>query len=224
MIPGAHDPALPAVVMATSGEVLTYGELDAAANRIARLLRSMGLQPGDHIALCLENSPRFFEVVWGAHYAGLLYTACTTRLTEEELAYVVDDCGAKVVVFSPRYAGLATAIDSATRRVERRLSAGGPIDGFEPIEELAAAFDGAPACSANRSDERSAVARAASGRRSRRTNIVGTICVAVTPRSAITSSACSASKRSMTTTAAPSCWNARQKRSGAAWYSGAGER
>ncbi len=104
----------------------------------------MGLQPGDHIALCLENSPRFFEVVWGAHYAGLLYTACSTRLTEDELAYVVDDCGAKVVVFSPRYAELATAITDATPRVARRLSAGGPIDGFEPIEDLAAAFDASP--------------------------------------------------------------------------------
>jgi acyl-CoA synthetase (AMP-forming)/AMP-acid ligase II len=144
MIPGAHDPALPAVVMATSGEVLTYGELDAAANRIARLLRSIGLQPGDHIALCLENSPRFFEVVWGAHYAGLLYTACSTRLTEEELAYVVDDCGAKVVVFSPRYAELATAITDATPRVERRLSAGGHVEGHERIEELAADLDSAP--------------------------------------------------------------------------------
>jgi len=144
MIPGVHDPALPAVVMATSGEVLTYGELDAAANRIARLLRSMGLQPGDHIALCLENSPRFFEVVWGAHYAGLLYTACSTRLTEEELAYVVDDCGAKVVVFSPRYAGPATSITDATPRVERRLSAGGHIDGHESIEELSGRLDPAP--------------------------------------------------------------------------------
>ncbi len=115
MIPGAHDPQRPAVVMAASGEVLTYGELDAAANRIARLLRSMGLEPGDHIALCLENSPRFFEVVWGAHYAGLLYTACSTRLTPDEFTYVVDDCGAKVVVVS-RSATASSPRRSATPR------------------------------------------------------------------------------------------------------------
>jgi len=66
MIPGAHDPRRTAVVMAASGETLTYGELDAAANRIARLFWSLGLEPGDHVALCLENSPRFFEVLWGA--------------------------------------------------------------------------------------------------------------------------------------------------------------
>jgi acyl-CoA synthetase (AMP-forming)/AMP-acid ligase II len=144
MIPGAHDPGRTAVVMAASGATLTYGELDAAANRIARMLRSMGLQPGDHLALCMENSPSYFEVVWGAHYAGLLYTACSTRLTAEELQYVVDDCGARVVVMSPRCAELAEAIGDATPRVERRLSAGGPIEGFEPIEDLTEGLDAAP--------------------------------------------------------------------------------
>ena len=63
MIPGAHDPDRLAVVMAGSGETLTYGELDATANRIARLLRSMELRPGDHLALCLENSPDRKSVV-----------------------------------------------------------------------------------------------------------------------------------------------------------------
>ena len=144
MFPGAHDPDRLAVVMAASGETRTYGQLDAAANRIARLLRSIGLQPGDHLALCLENGPAFFELVWGAHYAGLLYTACSTRLTEDELAYIVDDCGAKVVVLSPSYAGLAGAVGAATPQVERRLSVGGAIDGWEALEDLVAGVDPAP--------------------------------------------------------------------------------
>src|SRR5262245_39964870 len=85
-----------ATVMARSGEVVTYTQLDAAANRLARVFHALGLRPGDHMAFCLENHPRFFEVAWGAHYAGLRYTAVSTRLTPTELAYIVDDSDAKV--------------------------------------------------------------------------------------------------------------------------------
>ena len=46
-----------------------------------QLLRAAGLRPGDHVAFCLENHPRYFEIVWGGHYAGLIYTACSSRLT-----------------------------------------------------------------------------------------------------------------------------------------------
>ena len=76
--------------MATSGEVVTYAELDAEANRLSHVFRSAGLQPGDHVAVCLENSARFFPVIWGAHYAGLYYTAMSSRLTTEEMAYIID--------------------------------------------------------------------------------------------------------------------------------------
>ena len=144
MIPGHHDPQRLAVLMAGSGERRTYGELDAAANRIARMLRAMGLDPGDHVALCLENCPEFFELVWGAHYAGLLYTACSTRLTGEELAHIVGDSGARVVVLSARLAQLADALGESAPRVERRLSSGGAIAGWEALETLAAGYDDRP--------------------------------------------------------------------------------
>ena len=64
----ATTPDKPAVVMAESGAVLTYGELEATSNRVARLLRSHGLKRGDHVAFLIENSPRYFEVVWAARH------------------------------------------------------------------------------------------------------------------------------------------------------------
>ena len=86
--------------MADTGAALTFGELDAGANRVSQLLRAAGLQPGDHVALCLENHPRFFEILWGCEYAGLIYTAASSRLTTEELAYIVNDCGARAFITS----------------------------------------------------------------------------------------------------------------------------
>jgi acyl-CoA synthetase (AMP-forming)/AMP-acid ligase II len=103
MYPGsfaATTPDKPAVIMAATGEVVTYAELDAEANRLSRVLRAAGLQPGDHVALCLENHPRFLSVIWGAHYAGLYYTAMSSRLTTEEMAYIIDDCGAQAFITS----------------------------------------------------------------------------------------------------------------------------
>ena len=102
MYPGAHPADRPAVTFAPSGTTLTYGALDAAANRVSRLLRAAGLRPGDHIALCVENSPEFYAIVWGAHYAGLIYTACSTSLTAEELSYIVADCAASAFFLSSR--------------------------------------------------------------------------------------------------------------------------
>src|SRR5271154_2090361 len=107
MIPGQFPADRVALTMEPSGDTRTFGELDAAANRVSRLLRAAGLQPGDHIALCLENTATFFEIAWGAHYAGLIYTPCSTSLTADELAYIVDDCDARVLFLSARFADRA---------------------------------------------------------------------------------------------------------------------
>ena len=106
------------------------------------MLRAAGLQPGDHIALCVENSPAFFAIAWGAHYAGLIYTPCSTSLTAEELSYIVTDCGASVFFLSHRFADRA-AEDRRRRRpgVELRIAVGGAIDGYEDYEALVAAHE-----------------------------------------------------------------------------------
>jgi long-chain acyl-CoA synthetase len=144
MIPGAHDPAKPAVIFGASGAVTTYGELDATANRVAGLLRDAGLEPGDHVALCVENTPAFFGLVWGMHYAGLIYTPCPTGLTSEELAYIVEDCGAKAAFFSARYAKAARDVSIAVPGVEQWFSVGGEIEGFDPYETAIAGLSPTP--------------------------------------------------------------------------------
>ena len=105
--PGAHAESRPDAIAyrmvgadGTPGAEVTYAELHERANRIAHLFRSLGLHPGDHVAFCLENHPWFLSLAWGAHYAGLYYTAISSRLTAEEIAYIVDDCGARVFITS----------------------------------------------------------------------------------------------------------------------------
>jgi acyl-CoA synthetase (AMP-forming)/AMP-acid ligase II len=101
---GAHAATTPdkaAVVMAESGETLSYREVDELANRASRLFRSLGLQVGDHIAICLENRPHYLPICIGAQYAGLYFTPISPRLQFDEVSYIFEDCGAQVFITSP---------------------------------------------------------------------------------------------------------------------------
>ena len=134
-------PDHPAVIMAESGRVQTFAELDSAANRLSQLLRASGLQPGDHIAICLENHPRYMEVLWGCEYAGLIYTAASSRLTTDELSYVINDCDARAFITSRYKAEQAAETLPLTPDVELRLMLDGTIEGYESFE---AAVDAQP--------------------------------------------------------------------------------
>jgi long-chain acyl-CoA synthetase len=108
-------PDHPAIIMAESGESRTYAELDAASNRLAHYLRALGLREGDHIALLMDNCPEFLEASWAAQRSGLYYTPLNWHLKESEIAYILDDCGARLLV-----------VDDAHGPVAARLAAGRP--------------------------------------------------------------------------------------------------
>ncbi len=142
MYPGEHAATHPdkvAYVMAGSGEAVTYAELDAQANRLANLLRGAGLQVGDHIALCIENHREFLAICWGAQYAGLYYTAISSRLTAEEVEYIVNDCEAKVFITSSYKRDVAEAVRDVMPNVSLRLMIDGTVDGYDAYEDLVAA-------------------------------------------------------------------------------------
>ncbi len=138
LVANSH-PERTAVVM-DDGETRTYAALSAACWRIAALFDGLGLRPGDHVALLMTNGPEMLEVLWGAHSAGLLYTACSTELTPGEVAFIVNDCDARVLITS---AGL-TDVSGSTPKVRHRFSVGGRIEGHEPLEEAVAKLPATP--------------------------------------------------------------------------------
>jgi len=77
---------------------LTWRDVDDRACRIARLLRDdLGLAPEDHAAVLMENRVEAVELVLGAMLAGIWLTPINHHLTAEEIAYILDDSGARVV-------------------------------------------------------------------------------------------------------------------------------
>ncbi|WGL54024.1 acyl-CoA synthetase [Nocardioides sp. BP30] len=129
----ARQPEKVAVVDA-SGTALTYGQLEARSNRIAHLLRRLGLSAGDHLAVLSENTVDLFPIVWAAQRTGLLYTLVNWHLTADEAAYIVENCDARVLIASGRLAELAARLPA----VERRLSFGAPVPGYDALEPLLA--------------------------------------------------------------------------------------
>ena len=109
MHPSVHakaHPDKPAIVMAASGEIVTYAQLDARSNQVAQLLRAHGIKTGDTVALCMENHPWFFCLTWGFQRAGVHYVCISSRLTAPELAYILEDSAAKLLFGSAYLAPL----------------------------------------------------------------------------------------------------------------------
>jgi long-chain acyl-CoA synthetase len=96
----ASQPDKPAIIMAPSGDVLTFGELDARSNQLAHRLRAEGLKIGDHYAIFMENHLRYVECEAAGERSGLYFTCINSYLTADEVAYIVNDCQAKVLISS----------------------------------------------------------------------------------------------------------------------------
>ena len=132
----ARDPDRPAVVDASTGAVVTYGQLEERSRAFAQVLRGWGLEPGDHLALALTNRTEFLEICWAAQRIGLYYTAVNTHLTDAEAHFIVADCGARVLLVDAELGDLATALRGGLPAVEHRVVVGGAMPGHTRYADL----------------------------------------------------------------------------------------
>ena len=106
----ASRPDHPAVIMSGSGKQMTYGEMDAAANRFAQLLRARGIGAGDAFAVLLENRIEYYTLIWGSQRAGTMLVPISSRLTAPEAAYIIRDAEARLLITSGYFTGMLDAI------------------------------------------------------------------------------------------------------------------
>ncbi|HEX2590157.1 MAG TPA: AMP-binding protein [Rhizomicrobium sp.] len=118
----------------------TWAELNANANRLARVLRAAGLQPGDGIALCCSNRVEFMEALNASRRIGTRITPVNWHLTADEIAYILNDCEAKALIGETRLASVVEASKMASL-LRLKLSIGGDHDGFENYETAIAKMD-----------------------------------------------------------------------------------
>ncbi|TGD71906.1 acyl-CoA synthetase [Mangrovimicrobium sediminis] len=124
-----------AIVMGGSGEMVTYRELDQHSAQGARLLRALGLDPGVHVALLLDNHPAFLEICWAARRAGVVFIPLPLHASVAEIAEILADSGARALIASHGLAAQAVAARHAAQGLDYCFMVDGIAEGFESWEE-----------------------------------------------------------------------------------------
>ncbi|WP_260597035.1 acyl-CoA synthetase [Sphingomonas endolithica] len=137
---GRATPDKPALIVAETGETVSYAALEARSNRAAQLFRARGLAPGDTIALFLDNIPEYFDLTWGAQRSGLFYVCIPAKLTAPEVEYILADSGATLLIASAALAAVAEKIDLGGRSA----LAVGPIAAWEDWATAVSAMPATP--------------------------------------------------------------------------------
>jgi fatty-acyl-CoA synthase len=83
---------------------LTYTDLADAADRLAAVLRASGVARGDKVAYLGENSPDFISVLFGTVQLGAVFVPVNTRLAPPEIAHILEDSGARLLVHDAEFA------------------------------------------------------------------------------------------------------------------------
>jgi benzoate-CoA ligase family protein len=86
------------------GEAVTYAELAERVNRAGNALLALGLRPGDRVLMILKDCPAFFYLFWGAIKAGIAPIPLNTMLRAADYAYIIEDSGCRLVIYSSEYA------------------------------------------------------------------------------------------------------------------------
>ncbi|MDT0456656.1 acyl-CoA synthetase [Streptomyces sp. DSM 41527] len=129
------------VLIAPDGEEWTAGRLHAASNQLVHGLRAAGLRRGDAFAVVLPNGVEFFTAYLAASQAGFYLVPVNHHLVGPEIAWIVADSGAKVLIAHERFAEAARqAADEAELPASHRYAVGA-ADGFRPYDQL---LDGQP--------------------------------------------------------------------------------
>ena len=110
-------PAKTAVVC--GNERLTYSQFASRVSRLAGALREMGVQPGDRVAYLSGNCHRLLEAYYGVLEAGAVLLPLNIRLTPNELAYILNDSGAKVLLFQEQFSPMVEGFQRELQSVKK---------------------------------------------------------------------------------------------------------
>ncbi len=120
-------------------KAISFGDLDKRVNQLSHALRQLGLQYRDHIAILMHNDPTWIECSLAINQIGLYMTPINYHLTGPEVAYIVNNCEAKVFIAHARHAQAALkAVTEIGFDLSRCFAVGGDIPGFRSYEELLA--------------------------------------------------------------------------------------
>ena len=129
------------IVECDDGRSYTNLEFNRRVNRLANSLPGVGITRGERVAALFPNNPEFLELLFAAGKIGAIMVPLNFRLAPPELAYILEDSGARVVLYTPEFAVQAAELKELAKGVERFIAVGGGNEGDMDYEEW---ISGAP--------------------------------------------------------------------------------
>ena len=134
----------PGRIAAKAGDaIVTYGELEATANRIAHLFRSLGLRRGDHVAASVANDPVIFALAWAAYRAGLYFTPVSSAASARDAGYVIENSKARFALVDSTLQA-ASSVQAEVGSAPHWFSLGGKLAGMTELHDALAAQPDTP--------------------------------------------------------------------------------
>ncbi|MCP4357413.1 MAG: long-chain fatty acid--CoA ligase [Chloroflexi bacterium] len=100
-----------ALVDAHTGREFTYGQFNGRVNRLASFLRDeMHIQQGDRVSILAQNSSDYFEALFACSKIGAILNTLNWRLAVPELAYILNDCAPRVLLYEPEFVDAVAAL------------------------------------------------------------------------------------------------------------------
>ena len=127
------------------GRTTTWADFDHRVSKLAEALHRRGVRQGDRVMILMLNRPEFVEATLAANRIGAIAVPVNFRLTPPELAFLVEDCQAAVLVTEPVLAAVGTAVRDIAPTLATVVVAGAPTDGDVLGYEDLVAEDGDPA-------------------------------------------------------------------------------
>lgn len=124
-----RDPGRTAIKLRDGSDRRTYGELHERSTRLANRLLALGLEPGERIALWMEDCIEYVELYLAAAKAGLIVAPINGRFVAAEARYLIEDCGAAALAWTP---GLTEQVHALGAAALPRLTIG--VRGAEGAE------------------------------------------------------------------------------------------
>ena len=133
------------VALITHGGSVTYPELDLRSTRVARALCRDGVARGDRVVMLGKESLDAMTLLFGVAKAQAVYTAINWRLSVDEIAYAVNDSGARWLFVDVEHAPIAARVTAQSERPPRVIVIGGAHEAWSTFEEFCADADAAAA-------------------------------------------------------------------------------
>src|SRR5437660_11259047 len=131
------------------GATTTYGETQAAIEQYATRLAGLGITHRSRVAFLGQNQPDFLITMFAAARLGAIFVPLNFRLTGSEIAFIVSDCGAEILIADPAHRPVIESVRGELKSVRHFLTTQSDRDDWQRLDasgsgKTAAAFRAAP--------------------------------------------------------------------------------